>query len=172
LTHAAQVTRHQHDVGALDGDIGAGADGDTDIGFGERRRIVDAVADKRHLAAPLPSATGSPPPCPSGSTSATTSSIPRRAATASAVRRLSPVIIATVQAERMQRRDRLGRSLLDRIGDGDDRREPAVDRGIERRLAFIPERGGGFGECRHLDARPAPSPDRRRSGPSDRRRVR
>ena len=36
---------------ALDGDVGAGADGDADIGLGQRRRIVDAVADEGQPAA-------------------------------------------------------------------------------------------------------------------------
>ena len=38
-------------VARLDGDIGAGADGDSDIGLGQRRRVVDAVADEQDLAA-------------------------------------------------------------------------------------------------------------------------
>ena len=46
---AAQIAGHQHHVGALDRDVGAGADGDADIGLGQRRRIVDAVADEGDL---------------------------------------------------------------------------------------------------------------------------
>ena len=41
----------QRDAGALDGDVGAGAHGDADIGGGQRRRIVDAVAGHRDDAA-------------------------------------------------------------------------------------------------------------------------
>ena len=38
----------QGDAGAFDGDVGAGAHGDADVGGGKRRRIVDAVAGHRH----------------------------------------------------------------------------------------------------------------------------
>ena len=41
---AAEVALHQGYAGALDGDVGAGAHGDADIGRGQRRRVVDAVA--------------------------------------------------------------------------------------------------------------------------------
>ena len=96
---AAQVAGHQHHVGALDGDVCAGADGNTHIGLRERRRIVDAVADEgerpcrrlqpldrldlavgQHLGHHLVDAEGR--------------------AMASAVRRLSPVIIATFSQAR------------------------------------------------------------------------
>ena len=48
-----RVGAHEHDVGGLDGDVGAGADRDADVGLGERGRVVDAVADHRDLAAGL-----------------------------------------------------------------------------------------------------------------------
>ena len=51
-----------------------------------------------------------------------------------------PAVVAgdhrDLEAERMQRRDRLRRRRLDRVGDGDDGGEPAVDGGIERALAL------------------------------------
>ena len=37
----------EHDIAGLDGNVGSGAHGDTEIGLGQRRRIVDAVADER-----------------------------------------------------------------------------------------------------------------------------
>ena len=40
---------HEHDVRRADGDIGAGADGDADVGAREGRRVVDAVAHHGHL---------------------------------------------------------------------------------------------------------------------------
>ena len=46
-----RVGAHEHDVGGLDRDVGAGADRDPDVGLGERGGVVDAVADHRHLAA-------------------------------------------------------------------------------------------------------------------------
>jgi hypothetical protein len=47
----ARVVAHEDDVGGLDGDVGAGADGDADIGLGQGGRVVDAVADHRHRRA-------------------------------------------------------------------------------------------------------------------------
>jgi hypothetical protein len=43
-----RVGAHQHDVGGLDRHVGAGPDRDPDIGGGQRRRVVDPVADHRH----------------------------------------------------------------------------------------------------------------------------
>ena len=37
------VAVHQHDIGGVDGDIGAGTDGDADIGTHQGRGIIDAV---------------------------------------------------------------------------------------------------------------------------------
>ena len=42
---------HQRDRGSRHGHIRAGADGDADIGLGQRRGVVDAVADHRDLLA-------------------------------------------------------------------------------------------------------------------------
>ena len=41
---AGEVAFHQGDAGAGHGDLGAGAHGDADIGGGEGRGVVDAVA--------------------------------------------------------------------------------------------------------------------------------
>jgi len=41
---AAEVAFHEGDAGAFDGDVGAGAHGDADIGGGEGGGVVDAVA--------------------------------------------------------------------------------------------------------------------------------
>ena len=43
--HQPGVGPHQGDAGGFHRDIGAGAHGDTDVGDGQRRRIVDAVTD-------------------------------------------------------------------------------------------------------------------------------
>jgi hypothetical protein len=45
------VGAHQHRVGRLDRDIGAGADRDTDVRLSERGRVVDAVPDHGHAFA-------------------------------------------------------------------------------------------------------------------------
>ena len=41
---------HQHDVGCINSDIRSGADGDADVRTGERRCVVDAVADHGNFA--------------------------------------------------------------------------------------------------------------------------
>ena len=49
--NGAQVVGHQRNVGGLDRGVGAGgAHGDADVGRGQRRRVVDAVADHGHRA--------------------------------------------------------------------------------------------------------------------------
>ena len=44
---AARVAADERDAGGLDRDVGAGADRDPEVGPGERRGVVDAVADHR-----------------------------------------------------------------------------------------------------------------------------
>ena len=44
----AQVAAHQGEVAGLDGDVGAGAHGQAEVGLGEGGGVVDAVADHRH----------------------------------------------------------------------------------------------------------------------------
>ena len=51
--HAPKASADEGDVGGLDRDVGAGADGDADVGLGQRRRVVDAVADHGHGFAAL-----------------------------------------------------------------------------------------------------------------------
>ena len=46
--HQARVAAHQRDAGGLHRHVGAGRHGDADVGRGQRRRVVDAVADHRH----------------------------------------------------------------------------------------------------------------------------
>ena len=93
-TMPRQVALEQGDAGALHRDVGAGAHGDADVGRGERRRVVDAVAGHRdHPARALQRSTTAL--FWSGRTSASTSSMPSRRATALAVVRLSPVSITT-----------------------------------------------------------------------------
>ncbi len=45
--NAAEIALDQGDAGALHRDVGAGSHGDPDLGLGERRRVVDAVAGHR-----------------------------------------------------------------------------------------------------------------------------
>ena len=113
--HAARVVGGQHDAGGLDRDVGAGADRDADVGAGQRRGVVDAVADHRDPLARAPAARRPSASLSSGSTSAKTSSMPSSAATASATCCASPVIIATCDAARVQRVDRLARLGADLV---------------------------------------------------------
>ena len=46
-----QVARDERDVGGLDRDVGARADGEAEVGLRERGRVVDAVAGHRDDAA-------------------------------------------------------------------------------------------------------------------------
>ena len=46
-----QRSAHQCHVGGLDGHVGAGADGESDVGSGEGGGVIDAVADHRHRIA-------------------------------------------------------------------------------------------------------------------------
>ena len=46
--HAAQVVAEQDHVGGADRHVGAGAEGEPEVGGGEGRAVVDAVADHRH----------------------------------------------------------------------------------------------------------------------------
>ena len=43
-----QVARCEHDAGRFDRNVGSCTDGDTDIGSGECRGVVDPFADHRH----------------------------------------------------------------------------------------------------------------------------
>lgn len=80
------IAVHQHDIGGVDGDIGAGTDGDADIGPDQCGGVIDAVP---HMA------TTSPFCCRErmtasfcwGSTSGMTLGMPTSLAMASAVRR-------------------------------------------------------------------------------------
>ena len=45
----AEVAGDEGEVARLDRDVGAGADRDAEVGLGERRRVVHAVADDRDL---------------------------------------------------------------------------------------------------------------------------
>jgi hypothetical protein len=68
--------------------------------------------------------------------------MPSFRATASAVVRLSPVSMTTRMPSFRKRGQRLGRRCLDRIGDGEDRRRPAVDGPEDRRRPVRAQRIG------------------------------
>ena len=53
---------------------------------------------------------------------------------------------------RLQAGERFGRRRLDRVGDGEERRRPAVDADEDRRRAVLPQLVGLRGERSHVDA--------------------
>ncbi len=130
----------ERDAGALHRDVGAGAHGDADIGRGERRRVVDAVAGHRdhparvaqplddgafpvrqHLGLDLVDAE------PAGDGFGGRPVVAGEHDDAHAVRLAAP-------ASACRRRG------LDRIGDGDHAGRPAVDGDEDRRRAVLPQR--------------------------------
>ena len=85
-----EITLDQGDARALHGDIGPGAHRDADLRLRQRRGVVDPVS--RHGDnMPLGLQTRTTSPFCAGRTSASTWSMPKVRATASAVVRLSPV---------------------------------------------------------------------------------
>ena len=125
----------------------------------QRRRIVDAVARHGDHAPLLPAAASRPRSC----RPAAPPPRPRRcracAATASAVVRLSPVSMTIRMPSRLQRRDRLGRDRLDRIGDGEQRR--LRDRSTPTKITVAPSRAQFFGALASAAATSIPSSARK-----------
>ena len=74
--HQRRVAAHQRDAGGVHRHVGAGAHGDADVGRGQRRRVVDAVADHRDAPRRRPCSAATTAALSSGSTSARTSSMP------------------------------------------------------------------------------------------------
>ena len=119
---ALQVAPEQGDAGALDGHVGARAHGDADVGGGQRRRVVDAVAGHGHAAALGRAASRPPRPCPAAAPRPRPRRCPACRRRPAAVVRLSPVIITSRTPSACSARDRLRRRRLDRVGDGRGRR--------------------------------------------------
>ena len=90
--------RSKRDARAFDGDIRSGAHRDTDIGGRQGGRVIDAVARHRDDSAFAASGAATMRDLSSGSTSASTASMPSVRATASAVVRLSPVSMTSFDA--------------------------------------------------------------------------
>ena len=129
---AGEIAFDQRDAGALHRDIGAGAHGDADIGLGERRRVVDAVAghgDDAAFAAQPPHdrvlLLGQHLGLDLGD-----AELARRPP--AAVVRLSPVSMTMRMPSARRAAKRRRRCRLDRIGDRDDAGRLAVDRDEHR----------------------------------------
>ena len=128
---ALQVALEQGDAGAFDGDVGAGAHGDADIGRGEGGRIVDAVTGHGDDAAlalqPLDDRAlliGQHLGLDLGDAEAARDRLGRRAVVAG-----QHDDADAVGAQGFERR---WRRRLDRIGDGDDAGGLAVDADEDR----------------------------------------
>ena len=127
---------HQRHAGALHRDVGAGAHRDADVGLRERRRVVDAVAGHRDAPALRLEPLRSRRALPSGSTSASTSSMPTCARHRLGGRAAVAGQHDDLQAFRCSARDRLRRRRLDRVGDADEPGRLAVDGDEHHRLAL------------------------------------
>ena len=136
---AGQVAFDERDAGALDRDVRAGAHGDADIGGGKRRRVVHAVAGHRDDAALVARSRVTTSLFRSGKTSASTSSMPRRRATASAVVRLSPVSMTIRIPSRLSAATTSALFRLHRIGNADRPGEASVDGDEDRGRAVLAE---------------------------------
>ena len=86
-----QVAGHEREVGGLDRHVGPGPDRQAEIRLGERRRVVDAVADHRDDARPRPGASARRRPCRPAARRRSPRRSPTCPATAPAVVSLSPV---------------------------------------------------------------------------------
>ena len=98
----AQVAADQGEVAGLDGDVGAGAHGEAEVGLGERGGVVDAVADHRHHAALGLQPLRRRRPCRPAAPRRSPSSMPTSAATARATRCVVAGEQHRAQAERAQ----------------------------------------------------------------------
>ena len=134
----------------------AGLHGDADVGLGQRRRVVGAVAAHgdqpalRLLRADVGAA------CPRGVASAMKSSTPASEAMAAAVTGLSPV---TITVRMPMRRSSAKRSLMSGLTTSfrwmtPSRRPPSVE--AERRAARAGDAVDGGAECRRLGDAAAP----------------
>ena len=129
---------HQRHVGGLDGHVGARAHRDADVGLGQRRRVVDAVADHRHHVARRPADARPRAPCRPGSTSASTRSMPACRAMASRGRPLVAGEHHHLEPARAQRGHRGRRLGLQHVGHGDEPERAA--RRTRRRRPSCPRR--------------------------------
>ena len=83
--HDAEIVLEQHEIGRLLGDVGGAIDRDADIGRMQRRRIVDAVAEKADDVAAAASGPGECAPSAAALTRQNRLTDVRRARSASSV---------------------------------------------------------------------------------------
>ena len=115
-------------VGGLDGDVGAGADRDADIGLRERGRVVDAVADHRDDVTPRLQVAPRRPPCrPAAPRPGPGRCRPARRSPRRCARGRRSAWHTSIPSAR-RRATAVGRLGLDGVGDRDDaeRRPPSM----------------------------------------------
>ena len=141
-----EIAGHQHDVRGFDRDVRAGADRKPDVGCGERRRVIDAIADEGELL------------CLAQAFHGRDLALGQHArddlvdADLLRDRARRPLLIpgdhCDLHPELVQRRDRRGARGLHRIRDAEQQRDSAVDRRIKRRSSLFGELFRGFRESR------------------------
>ena len=139
-TMPAQVAFDERHARAFHRDVGPGAHRDADVGRGQRRRVVDAVAGHRDRPA-LGLQLRARPQLVGGQHFRHGRRRCRAArATAFAVVLLSPVAITMRIAVRAKGPDRIDGAHADRISDAEQAGGPAIDRDEHDGLAFDPLR--------------------------------
>ena len=121
---APEVAAEQRHARAFDRDIRARAHRDADVGGGERRRVVDAVAGHGDDAALLAQALRRSCPCPRGRTSASISVEAELAAPPLRRSRDCRRSASRPGHRRLSARTPAGARRLDRVGDGDHAARP------------------------------------------------
>ena len=127
---SARVAAHQRDAGGLHRDVGAGRHRDADVGGGQRRRVVDAVADHRHDLARGAQRAARPRPC----RPAAPRRAPRRCRAARATASRAAAVVAGQQhglarPARAAAATACARRRLERVAEG----QQAEQRGRRRR---------------------------------------
>ena len=136
------VATDQRDVGRLDGDVGTAADGEADVGGGQRRRVVDAVADHADLGAVRFAVCGSVPACRPAWRGRPPRSMPTSRAMWCAAASTSPVAMMVVRPRRWSRAMASRAPSRGPVGDGEQGHAAAIEGDEHRRLALL---GPGVG---------------------------
>jgi hypothetical protein len=151
MATSVPVALDQGDAGAFHGDVGAGAHGDADVGGGERRCVVDAVAGHGDDAA-----LGSEPLDDPGLGVGQHVGLDLVDAELVGDGAGGGSVVAgqhdDAQAGGLQRRDRRRRRGLDRVGDADEAGRAAIDGDEDGGGAVAPQRLGRGLEGRDRDA--------------------
>ena len=136
LTNAPEVAGHQDHIPRLDGDVGARADGDSDVGLRQGGSIVDAVADESDSLSFLFQASLRGPSDRAALRPDLDRCRPARR-WQSAVRLMIAGDHGDGQPEVVELLNRLSTSLLERVGNGENGDQRAIDGCQDRGLALL-----------------------------------